>query len=282
MTQQESPNLYSYFDYRDYLRDYYDWRKNSSKGYSYRSFSKAAGFKSPNFLKLVIEHKRNLTPSSVENFSTALKLNKQQGNYFKHLVAMNQSDTDSEKKKHLNQLKKLLPYNSKRELGSEVVEYLSNWLHPVIREMALLPDFRDDPYWIVRRLTDQSTVKEITQALNFLKKHSFITKREDGTFEVSDKLICSSDEIKSLAVRSYHRTVLGQSQQSLDYLDMTEREFGALILALPEESIKELKHKLKDFREELHKWAIGEAQEGKPCSVVQFNFQMYPQTRNNK
>ena len=50
------------------------FRKDGKRGYSYRAFSKAAGFSSPNVLKLVIEGKRNIGPEAVENFITALGL----------------------------------------------------------------------------------------------------------------------------------------------------------------------------------------------------------------
>jgi len=41
-------SVYGYTDYRAYLRNFYDMRKESERGYSYRAFSKAAGFSSPN------------------------------------------------------------------------------------------------------------------------------------------------------------------------------------------------------------------------------------------
>ncbi|MGE0616139.1 MAG: TIGR02147 family protein, partial [Bacteriovoracia bacterium] len=43
------PNLFEYTDYRKYLEDYYNFKKATDPGFSYRSFAKAAGFTSSNF-----------------------------------------------------------------------------------------------------------------------------------------------------------------------------------------------------------------------------------------
>ena len=46
--------LFEYLDYRQYLRDFYVEQKAQRK-FSFREFSKIAGFSSPVFIKLVIE-----------------------------------------------------------------------------------------------------------------------------------------------------------------------------------------------------------------------------------
>ena len=87
--------------------------------------------------------------------------------------------------------------------------------------------------------------------------------------------------MKSFAIRQYHRAILGQAQDALEDLDLSEREFGALIVSLPEGAITELKGKLKTFRKEVHEWALKQSHsiQDREAQVVQFNFQMFPQSR---
>ena len=223
---------------------------------------------------------RNLSPESVEKVILALDVTTKEADYFRTLVKFNQETKNELKAIYIDELKKLTPYEKRRMLDSESVEYLSHWIYPVLREMAVLGGFKDDAYWVSRRLTGRASVKEIRSALSFLQQHGFIVK-EDGKYTCPDRVVLSSDEMKSFAVRQYHRVILDQAQEALDDLEVSDREFGALIFALPEESIAELKGKLKEFRKEIHEWAMNqsETQEDKDEQVVQFNFQMFPQSR---
>jgi uncharacterized protein (TIGR02147 family) len=271
-------SIYGYTDYRTYLREFYEFRKDGQHGYSYRTFSKAAGFASPNILKLVIDGERNISPEATQKFIKALGLKGQMADYFATLVRMNQAKSDADKEHHLSILTRLTPQAKRRDLNTESLKYVSNWLYPVIREMCNLPDFRDDPYWISRRITGKASVAEIGQALQFLLKEGFIEK-QDGKFLAKDNMVLSSDEVRSLAVRNYHRQMLEQAKEALENLPMEEREFGALTFVLPEDALAELKYKMKNFRRELHTWAMQVAEERGGELVVQVNAQMYPHSR---
>lgn len=271
-------SVYGYTDFRAYLRDFYEFRKDGSHGYSFRAFSKAAGFTSPNILKLVIEGERNISPDATQKFVKALGLKGQMAEYFATLVRMNQAKSDADKEYYFAILQKLTPQAKRRDLSAESLRYLSHWLFPVIREMVALKDFRDDPYWISRRIIGKASATEIGQALQFLMKEGFIEK-VDGQFRTADNMVLSSDEVKSLAIRNYHRQMLEQAKDSLDSLPIEEREFGALTFVLPEAALTELKYKMKMFRRDLHTWAMQVAEEQEGEIVVQVNAQMYPHTR---
>jgi uncharacterized protein (TIGR02147 family) len=276
---QSDLSIFGYTDYRDYLRDYYEARKQNPHGYSFRQFSKDAGFRSPNVLKLVMEGQRNISQESVEKFVTALRLNGQSAEYFRTLVKWNHAKSDAAKKQHFATLRALIPRYKKRLLNADTLEFLSHWLHPILREMVGLQTFSEDPHWIVRRLNGRTSVKEITQAVHFLTSAGFIAKQADGSYGLKDDMILTEDEVSSLAIRQYHRVMLQQAAEMLEDLPVSEREFGSLTIGLPEHALAELKRKLKAFRSELHVWAMEQCQADNDTQVIQVNFQMYPQTR---
>ena len=286
-------SIYGYTSFRAYLKDFYEFRKEGQHGYSYRAFSKAAGFSSPNFLKLVIEGQRNISTEAVEKFIGALKIKGPMAEYFRALVKMNQASADEEKEKWFHHIKQLTPHAKRRSLQAENLQYLSHWLYPALLEMVHLNDFRFDPYWIARRLNSPVSMADIVNAWTFLLEEGFVATNEKGGFTVTDSMVLSSDEVGSLAIRNYHRQMLTQAGEALSNLPMGEREFGALTFILPSNAIDELKQKLKTFRKELHEWALaavasntvtseaagkGEHNESNE-SVIQVNMQMYPHTR---
>ena len=286
-------SIYGYTSYRTYLKDFYEFRKEGQHGYSYRAFSKAAGFSSPNFLKLVIDGQRNISPDAIEKFIGALKLKGPMGEYFRALVKMNQAQDDNDKEKWFHHLKQLTPHSKRRSLQAENLQYLSHWLYPALLEMVHLKDFRFDPYWIARRLHSPVGMADIVSAWNFLLEEGFVEPNDQGGFNVTDSMVLSSDEVGSLAIRNYHRQMLTQASEALSNLPMAEREFGALTFILPSNAVDELKQKLKTFRKELHQWAIAAVAANETSAeadgkgdrvdfdegVIQVNMQMYPHTR---
>lgn len=272
-------SVYGYTDYRQYLKDFYAFRKESERGYSFRQFSKDGDFTSPNILKLVMDGERNLTSDSLEKFIKALRLEGAMAAYFRALVRMNQATTSEEQQQHYQELKRLVPHAKKRDLDPDTVEYLSHWLYPVLREMCQIPGFVEDPYWISRRLNGRVSIKEVTHAMRFLIEKGFIKKEASGAYTALDNMVLSSDEVRSLAIRSYHKSMLEQAKDCLEDLDMTEREFGALTFLIPEDKFPELKFKLKEFRRSLHLWALQSCETETQNCVVQVNMQMFPQTK---
>ena len=280
MTAGKTLSPYGFTSYRRYLREYYLFRKGSERGYSYRMFSRAGGFSSPNILKLVMEGQRNLTPESTAQFIKALGLSRKKAEYFRQMVILDQSKTDSEKQEAWKNIKRLTPYSKKKTLKNEEIQYqyLSHWLHPVLRDMVLVQGFSDDPYWIASRINGRCSIKEIRSAFLFLLENGYIVRQGDR-YETADDIVATSDEVRSLSIRQYHRCMLEQGGHILDDLEIGDREFGALTMVLPEESFEELKHKMKTFRQELHHWAVQVGEEKSGSSVVQVNMQMYPQTK---
>lgn len=272
-------SIFGYTDFRTYLHTFYHLKKESDRGYSYRAFSKAAGFTAPNVLKLVMDGQRNIGGEALPKFIKALALKGEAAEYFKVLVALNQTTKDSEKQKLLERLKSLTPHSSRRNLASEELKYLSHWLFPVLREMVTLSDFSEDPYWISRRLNGRTSPGEVAAALNFLMENEFLYRTSDGRLAAKDALVISSDEVKSLAIRNYHRQMMEQAKETLESLPISLREFGALTILVPEAAMEELKQKMKTFRRELHHWAVAATAESLPDTIVQVNLQMYPHTK---
>ena len=97
VSKNHRPSIFEYEDYRVFLGDLYSFYKVDKSYFSYRYFSKKAGFSSPNVLKLVIQGERNLTATSIEKFSRALKLTKSEDEFFAYLVQFNQANTEEER-----------------------------------------------------------------------------------------------------------------------------------------------------------------------------------------
>src|SRR5688572_9924380 len=93
MAPAEKPNVYTYSDYRTYLADHYRYAKAAEYGFSFRAFSQRAGIRSTNYLKLVMDGERNLSPGMAARFARGCGLSGDRAEFFCELVNYCQAES---------------------------------------------------------------------------------------------------------------------------------------------------------------------------------------------
>ena len=161
-------SVYDFLDHRAYLAAYYQAAKRTRPSFSFRMFSKSAGLRSPNFLKLVIDGDRNLGADSVPRFAQALGLEGADAEFFADLVMFGQAQTLAEKNRAFERIAGSRRFRAARRIDGELFAYLSHWYNPVIRELAARDDFQEDPRWIAAQLRPKVTPHEAAEAMKLL------------------------------------------------------------------------------------------------------------------
>jgi len=275
---QDSTNIsiFEYDDYRTYLKDLYEHLKKTRTRFSYRSFSSKAGFRSPNILKLVIEGKRNLSAQSIEKFAYALKLRKDEAEFFRILVNLNQARTVAEKRLYAEQLMRFRPFRRIHPITKDQYEYYTQWYNIPIREMLALPAFSEDATWISRALVPPISPRQAKRALDLLLGLGLVARDNDGRLVQKEAFITTGDEVISTSVKGYHREMIQKGSEAMDRFRAQDRDISSVTLALSEKSFKQIKSLIQQFRKEL--LAIAD-QEKSPEGVFQINFQLFRLTQ---
>ena len=154
-----APVIGEYTDFRQYLKDVYDFRRLTEgtglRPYSYSTFSAAADIRSPNYLKLIIEGRRNLSDDMILRFARALRLNKQETEEFRALVHYGQASQPIDRNQYLKELADL---RAQRAFdGGEISQ--TNW--------DKVPGWIG---WVLYAMADQSNVDFDPQVLNKLMR----------------------------------------------------------------------------------------------------------------
>lgn len=254
ITPSSAPNLFDYFDYREFLHDYYQFHKKRNAAYSYRLFARKARLGSPNYLKLVVDGKRRITDRTIFQFSRGLGLSRDEEKYFRELVMYQEvSDPDS-KELHL---RSLLKYQEKQRTPTPIradrIKFLLDWHHAVIRELAITREFKEDPAWISRRLGNKITEAQAKESLDLLLRLGILQRTSLGKLEQREPLLTSSDEVPSHVIRSLHRTYLRKAINSIFSVPLEKRELSSVIVSIPSRRVKEIKEELKEFRKKLNR-----------------------------
>jgi uncharacterized protein (TIGR02147 family) len=275
-------DVFSYRDYRAYLRAVYDERKSSEYGFSYRAFARKAGLSAPNYLKLVSEGQRNLTPEMAGRFAEALGLAGESAGYFCDLVAFNQAASAPERERQYQRLQSYRRYRNTFRLDPAHAAYHAHWYVPAIRELAACQGFREDPKWIARTLRPSISARQAEQALAVLSQLGLLVRDAAGHLVQHEPLLTTGDD-QPLGhhIATFHRTMLERASDALDSVPREEREIAALTLALNDDQFSHFKRRLYELRQELLQACLGDAS-GAPDRVVQINFQMFPLSRVNQ
>ena len=262
-------------DYRDFLRDFYTAKKCEHAFYSYRLFSQKAGFKSPNFLKLVIEGKRNLTKESVFKFSKALGLSKGEAEYFENIVFLNQSRSLEEKNAYLSKVMKFRIKTDPKKIEESEYEYYSRWYHPVIRELVTAVDFNGDFRRLAMSVVPIITAAEAERSVALLLNLQFIRRCADGSYKKTASVLSTGPQVRSVAVANYHKSMLKLASEAIERFPSSKRNISSLTLSVSQDTFASIVTRIQQFRQELLELAEADCD---PQKVVQVNLQAFPLT----
>ncbi|MGZ3744195.1 MAG: TIGR02147 family protein [Pseudobdellovibrionaceae bacterium] len=269
----ELKRLYEYENYRDFLKDFYVHSKANDKKFSFRYFSRIAGFQSSSFLKQVMDGQRNLSEQGIEKFAKALKLNKDESLFFKNLVLLNQATIVDERHFYSREILRSRTFKKLNPIKESQLKYLSEWYFIPLREMVTLPYFREDPEWISKQLRPSISAEEVQKALDELLSIGLLLRDAQGRLIQGSKDIFVADQITSAFLAHGHREMIKKASESIDLIPSARREISAITINLSAESFKKIKEIIHNFRNDIRAEA---AREEKPDAVYQVTLQVFP------
>lgn len=266
------PDVFDFLDYRAYLREFYQRRKENT-AFSYRAFSLRAKLGSPNYLKLVIDGERNLTAAMARRFAGACGLKGPSAAFFCELVVFGQATALDERNESYGRLKRFQEFREAQEIQIARDDYHSKWYLPAIRELALATDFEPDPEWIAARLCPRIKPSEAKSALEILQKLDMLIPQPGGGLKPGTPLVTTGPETANLHMVQYHRAMMGLASESLERIPAASRDISSVTLCVGVDGLEIVKQAIVRFRRELLK--LSELEKD-PRQVVQVNFQLFP------
>ncbi|MEZ4459112.1 MAG: TIGR02147 family protein [bacterium] len=272
------PDIFEYLSYRKFMLDYYTTAKQHMKRFSHRFFSQQAGFTSSNFLKMVMDGDRNLSPESAIRVAQAMGLSAAETRFFVLLVDFEQASDPDERARIMESIAATRRFLEAKPIDGMLYEYLTNWFNLAIRELAGRSDFQDDPAWIAEQLRPKISTNKAQKSLELLLELGLL-ERENGRITRGEPSLDAGHEVQVVGVRQFHRQMLERAAASIDDVPANERDISAITVCVRSDSVADLKAKLRDFRERF--MASCDEQED-PDVVYQMNVQLFPLSQSRK
>lgn len=287
-TSVSAPQLSDYLDYRLYMGHFYEFKRHQTRKdlrpYTYAHFSAAADIKSPNYLKMIIDGKRNLSIDMVGKFAKALGLNREGADELKLLVIYNQSEDPADRNYALKALSEFRVKHKLKvgEIDRKIWDKIPNWVTWMIYAMVDMEGVKWDVASIRNILKNKASESEVQQALDVLIQSGELVKEPTtGALKRVRAGLENSDDIPVALVRKLQSQLMYLGLESLYQDAATEREFGTLTMCLTEKEFEEIKFKLRQMRKQLHKDNSISRMSSKGQQIYQLNIQLYPVTKKS-
>ncbi len=283
-----APYLSNYLDYRRFLSDFYAYKRFQTRGdirpYSYAVFAAAADIKSPNYLKMIIEGRRNLSEEMISKFARALGLNKEQSDEFRTLVLFSQAIEPAQRNLFLKVLSEIRVEQKLRsgEIDRKIWEKAPNWIGWILYAMTEQQGVTFDVNQVRALLRNKASAEEISLAMESLTSNGWVEVREDvgsiRSYVKSSAAIEANEEVPAALVRKLQSELMYLGLESLHSDSPQEREFGSLTLAMTKAEFEDLRFKLRQLRKQAMTDNAAQRSRQKGERVYQLNLQLFPVT----
>ena len=265
-------DIFSYTSYRAFLRDLYESKKVSQKNFSHRVFVRICGFSSPNFLKLVMDGKRNLGKKAQQKLIETICNNKIEKEYFSGLINFEQAKTIDEKNESFLLMSQLKHRKHIKSIDVDQYEYLSSWHNVAIRELVSFKEFKEDSCWINAKLGTNLSERAIKKSIDMLAELGVLKRDESGRLVQSDANVVCAPKVFSIAVSNYHKEMLQKASEAIEDARSKDRDISALTVSLDRETFEKIVDEIKEFREKIHHTAS--TAKGRDV-IYQIGFQLF-------
>lgn len=272
-------SIFTFINYREFLKAYFEEQRQSDTIFSYRYLERLSGL-SRSYFKLLLDGKRNLSPQAANKLARALKLRKKELVYFETLVLYNQAQSDDEKDRYFEYLMTLRPSVPMEGMTPDQYEYFTKTYFVEIREMVVMPGFKEDPHWICQNLRRSLKPKEAQHALEVLERLKLVTRTRSGELKHSDKTIESPLHAQSLDIFNYHRQLLNEGKDAITTAPFEEWDVGTITIPMPKKALPRVMEILKKCREDVINF-INRGEQNYH-EVFQINMQMFPVSKMNR
>lgn len=270
-------SVFKYSNYRTFLADYYNQRKQENHNFSYKVFSDKAGFCDKGFIHSLINDRRNMSKQSIYRLAQAMGLKPAESDYFENLVAFNQA-TDLKEQNHYFEKLCQIKNTGKaagvaKILRQDQYEYFSKWYYPVIRSLINRGRFKDDFQLLAKSVHPRIRPKDAKKAVQTLEKLGLIIRNKDGVYRLAEKTVTTEKEISSLAARNFHAEMAKLGHRAICELPKDRRYLTGMTLGISRKTYDAMCDRVNAFGAEMIAMA---AKDNEADRVYHMNIQLFP------
>ena len=202
-----------YLEYREFLKDWFTESKKDNPFTSYRYLGQKTGV-DPAWLVRVFQKEGHLNEGTLPAFIRLCGLDDRRAEYFKTLYRFNKTKA----KQTLSELYyKLMELRSMeaRVLSQPEMAYFGSWACAALRSLIGISKDTSDIVDLASHLNPPISQDDARNALGILKQLGLVEPDGNGGWNITDQILSTGGEVRSHAVRDFHRHTMELAQESL-------------------------------------------------------------------
>ncbi len=271
-------NIYSYTNFREYLKAFFEKSKKEDRDFSHRFLAQKLELSTPNLVLLIMQGKRNLTRRLAAKVSRVCRHTKRERLYFEAMVSFLQAKSHDNKSRYFEKMAEIRRKVYATRLDEWQYKYYKNWYNPVIQELVIDPDFTGNEKWVAKRLSPSISAIKAKSSIKLLQKLGYI-KKKGRQYDQCEPPHNPNPEVHSLGMVEFHRQTGRLAAESFDRHREEERYITSCTVVIDEKQFQKIQADLDSVR----KNALRLTQKAsKKTRVYQLNFQMFPMSVHKK
>jgi uncharacterized protein (TIGR02147 family) len=270
--------IFEYTDYRLFLRDFYEYTKQSKPYFSFRFIASRVGI-NPGFIFRLMSGKVHLGLKKIAAIADLLELNGRERDYFVELVRLGRTKRDEDIRESLKRLQSIRGVQF-TTIADDQLEFFDKWHHMAMRSLLSIYPFDGKNYRrLGATLIPPLSADDARESVKLLTRLGLVRCNQDGIFKVADTFITSTEKWSSSAIHAYQKTSIDLSLNALDKLSKDERDISTVTFTCSKKHMETLRERLQEIRQEM--LVLSQDCPDEDC-VMQLNLQLFPAAKVRK
>ncbi len=269
--------IYEYDDYRMFLKEAYESRREEDPKYSARKFASEAGFSNPGFLNDVVKGRRKLSKDAREKMIRAFDLQAHEADFFRLLVEHNQTKDVSRRDVLYREIAKRRNHSMFTRLDPALSKYYQDPAYPLVRTAVMACDFRGNFERLSRFMFPSLPAGEIERYVEDLVEWGLIRVEPDGRYVATTEIVEPPESLGE-TVRRLNRRWMQQAIEAQAVLPASKRNISTRLFAVSPGTAVKMGQRIEEFTREL--WDMVKNDPDTPGCVMQFGVQYFPRSKN--
>lgn len=264
--------LFSYLDFRLFLKEAYQKRKAASPSFSHRKVAELTQTSVGYFIKIV-QGKVNISDAIRDRVSALFLDTPSQIKYFNLLVAHNQSKNEQERNEFLSQI--LTFQNSYgKEVAAKESSFYDDYNKTIVLEAIALINESTSLDDVLNRFSFPISKEKLNSVIHSLKEIGFIEEKNGLLSQSSRKL--ASGNVSPLVLKELNEAWMKLAIESMYNFEKNERHISSVTLSLSDKGREQVEKLLYSTRKQM----VAIAQNDREVDqVIQVNMQAFPLVR---
>jgi len=270
VVEGEAPDLFSFTDYREYLRRHYEFRRARQASFSYRFMATRLEV-DPGQLAHILRGKLHLPQRALAATLKLCRFDSREAAFFEELVRLGRCrkpEDAARSRERLDALRTVRP----RALGAGGESFYSHWRHAVIRALASVVGVSEGGE-LGSLCQPIQTPQEAADSIRILEELNLLVRDEKGTLRAPEAHVVPGPDISRAILRKWHAQVLDLASSSLDRFGASDRDVSTLTVALSSKDLPAVRGWIADLRSQIQAHA---AATETPDRVLDACIQLFP------